>query len=200
MKKLSKYMLIILTSGFFLLSLYIIVFGTIARKNNDLLSFFGYSYANVPTNSMSGNNSDSFDAGSFIITKKKSFESVELNDVVVFSKDNILIVHRVIEITNEGLVTKGDNNGSKDQGYVTKDNFKAVVVNNFMLFNLGSNINSYQLPIIGLMVIGLLIFLIFQIFNIVKTIFDERSKSIKENREKALKDEIYLEIGDYYEK
>ena len=202
MKKFSNITIMLLTISFFVLSFYIIVFGTIARKNNDLLNFFGYSYARVSTetNSMSGDNIDSFESGSFIITKKVKYQNIKEGDIVVFSRGQILVVHRVIEITEEGFITKGDNNPSTDAGFVTLDNYKGKVTKSFMLFSFGESIDSYQLLILALMILALTIFLIKQIINLIKMIFNERAEKIKTTNEEKLRQEILLEIGENYEK
>jgi len=40
---------------------------------------------------------------------------INVGDIVSFEQDNNLIIHRVVEITSEGLITKGDNNRNPDQ-------------------------------------------------------------------------------------
>lgn len=195
LKKLMKVSMMTLTITFFAFALYIMVFGTIARKNNELLSIFGYSYSAVPTNSMAGENPDSFEAGSFIITKSKKYEDVKLNDVIVFKQDNILVVHRVVLINEDGsFVTKGDNNQSVDQGFVTKDNYQGVVTNSFMFLKLGSKIASYQLIILLFLIVSLIIFAISQLFTIFKLYKEEKLKQFEDNEKERIRQELLQEL------
>jgi len=41
-------------------------------------------------------------------------ESIELGDIIVYKHNNELIGHRVIKITSEGYIVKGDNNPAPD--------------------------------------------------------------------------------------
>lgn len=183
--KILKYTSITITSLIFILSLYIMIFGAIARRNNDLLTIFGYSYSAVPTSSMEGDNPDSFDAGSFIITKNVSFSNIKVGDIVVYSDQGILIVHRVVEINEDGsLITKGDNNNSIDSVLVTKDNYKAKMVKSFSFFGLGKKIGTYQTQVLLLLIVVLIGFIIYQIFHLFKMMYDERLRKLREELEK----------------
>ena len=195
-KKVSKYLVKSLTIAFFLLAFYILIFGSIARKNNQLLSIFGYSYSSVPTNSMSGDNSDSFDAGSFIISKKVKFENIKVGDIIIFQDKNILVVHRVVDINDDGsLVTKGDNNDSIDANFVTKNNYQAKVIKSFMIGSLGKNLSGYQLQILFILIIVLIIFLIYQFFVLIKEINENKLRKIKQEQQLKLEEEIKNEIN-----
>ena len=46
---------------------------------------------------------------------------VSLYDVILFKKDNTLIIHRVVEVTATYFVTQGDSNTQKDDFVVTSD-------------------------------------------------------------------------------
>ena len=202
-KKVSKYLVKSLTIAFFLLAFYILIFGSIARKNNQLLSIFGYSYSSVPTNSMSGDNSDSFDAGSFIISKKVKFENIKVGDIIIFQDKNILVVHRVVDINDDGsLVTKGDNNDSIDANFVTKNNYQAKVIKSFMIGSLGKNLSGYQLQILFILIIVLIIFLIYQFFILIKEINENKLRKIKQEQQLKLEEEIKNEINKewFYDK
>lgn len=165
----------------FLLAIYIMVFGTIARKQNRLLTFFGYSFSVVPTDSMEGGEPDSIKAGSFIITKNTPFDKIVEEDIIVFQDEGILKVHRVIKITNDGLVTKGDNpNVSEDPRPTTIDNYQARVVRSFGFLGLGAHIPGFQLIILFLLMIFLFILLIAQVIKIIKVRHEEKVEKIKE--------------------
>lgn len=63
-----------------------------------------------------------------LVTTHIQYDEVEIGDVVVYTRvdDNNKIIHRVIEITDEGLITKGDANQSDDGISVTEDNLYAL--------------------------------------------------------------------------
>lgn len=59
-----------------------------------------------------------------VINARTPYEAIEVGDVVVYNRrsDNLRIIHRVIEITDGALVTKGDANQVADGPSVTPDN------------------------------------------------------------------------------
>ena len=195
--KVFKYIAIAFTSLIFVFSLYIMVFGAIAAKNNELLTFFGYSYSAVPTDSMEGTFDDSFGQGSIIITKKVKYESIKVNDIIVYRSDaKILIVHRVVNIKEDGsLVLKGDNNSSVDFEYVDASKYLAKVIRSFNFFNLGTKIPTYQLQILLASIILLIIFIIYQVFILIKAFQDQKLERLREEHEEKLRQEIKNDLN-----
>lgn len=63
---------------------------------------------------------------------KNTKDNIKENDIIVFKKDDIKIVHRVIKITNingeNRYYTKGDANKVKDNWYVTDDEIVGKVL------------------------------------------------------------------------
>lgn len=191
MKKAFNIILGTFTALFFILALYIMVAGTKARKNNELLSIFGYSYSVVPTDSMKGTNEDSFDEGSFIISKKVKYEKINIEDVIVFQYEiygnEALVIHRVIDIDEEGVITtRGDNNPEHQIETVTKDMYQAKMVRHFKIFNLGNSVVAYQMPVIGLLLIMLTIYAIYQFVKLIIMVQKERFEKIKKEVEEDI--------------
>ena len=62
-----------------------------------------------------------------IVNTRAAYDDLELGDVVVYVRqsDGKRIIHRVVEITEEGIVTKGDANRSTDGLSVTAENLYA---------------------------------------------------------------------------
>ena len=59
----------------------------------------------------------------FVSTYSK-FENIETGDVISFRvSDDMLVTHRAIKITDEGITTKGDENNNPDPDPVTKENY-----------------------------------------------------------------------------
>lgn len=182
MKKIFNYSLTVVAILIFMLSLYIIIFGTIAKKNNTLLDFFGYSSPAVLTGSMAGDNPDSFEAGAFLITKKVNYEDLIVGDIIVYQGDDKLIVHRITKINNDGsLETKGDANKDVDKIPVTESTYQAKVINSFSFFGLGTKLPAYQLTILGFVVIGLLIYVFVQVIQLIIMINKKKLEDIKKN-------------------
>ena len=76
MGRVKKILSLVFVGLIIILTGYILIFGSIARKNNNLLTFFGYSYSIVPTNSMAGSYEDSIEPVSVIISKNTSFDNL----------------------------------------------------------------------------------------------------------------------------
>lgn len=47
-------------------------------------------------------------------------QDINLYDIILFKKDNKLIVHRIVEIKEDGYATKGDNNAERDDWTVAR--------------------------------------------------------------------------------
>lgn len=206
MKKTLKIITITTTILLFIIAFYIMIAGSIARKNNKLLNFFGYSYSFVPTDSMAGTEEDSFEANSIIITKKTPFANLSIGDVVVYQTKSandidILIVHRIIRQNEDGsFVTKGDNpNSTEDNIFVTKDNYQAKMIRSFKMISFGKSINTFQIQMLLFLIVILVFFTIYQIFNLVRNIKKDKLNKIKED-EKILLAELREEIKEELEK
>lgn len=60
--------------------------------------------------------SDGIRMGDIVIVKGTPINKIEIGDVVVYKfQGNEPIIHRVVEKSNDGLITKGDNNNNIDQ-------------------------------------------------------------------------------------
>ena len=88
---------------------------------------FYYGLLVIGSESMSG----VIEKGDAIFYKNVKSD-IKVGDVIVFKRDNIRIVHRVISIRNINhqvrIYTKGDNNPLMDQGYVTEDTIVGKVL------------------------------------------------------------------------
>ncbi|NMA05905.1 MAG: signal peptidase I [Acholeplasmataceae bacterium] len=108
---------------YYLLIVIILTFSIItiaAREVDKIPNLFGRGFLAVQTDSMSGPNKDSFDAGDLIYVKllsDKGREKLEVGDVVTYFDKTIkaLNTHRIVEINGTGdemtVVTQGDKEG-----------------------------------------------------------------------------------------
>ena len=96
----------------------------------------------------------------FIDTKDKD---IEKGDVISFKNGDVLVSHRVTEITEDGYKTKGDNNDDEDEGMVRKENVEGTVL--FSVPGMGYFLKTKALPA------GIVITLL---YLIMKVIYRER--------------------------
>jgi signal peptidase len=88
---------------------------------------FQYKILVIATESMTG----AINKGDAVIYQTYDEQILKVEDVIVFNKDNALIVHRIVEINNiNGEIryyTKGDANDSVDSGYITDTQIVGVI-------------------------------------------------------------------------
>jgi len=125
----------------------LIIISLHAHLNNRPPSLFGFSFAVVPTNSME----PTIKANGSIIFHSISYEELvfKINEsntnnlpIIVFRSNNKNVVHRVVEVTDTGIITKGDNNQTVDTDLVTSDNLIGIVIsihNNFTITGIFAN-------------------------------------------------------------
>lgn len=129
---------------------------------------------------LSGSMEPKIQTGSLcFINKNTSFDSIKENDVIAFKlSGDVLVTHRVVEKTNDGLVTKGDANEVNDASLVNKTNF------------VGKNI--FHIPLLGYFVsaiqstTGKVIFLSFValLFVLAFVVEEPKNKKVKEEETK----------------
>lgn len=86
----------------------------------------------------SGSMRDELKEGDFIFYKEAA--NYQVDDIIVFSYSGIIIVHRIIEVTDEGFITKGDNNVNNDfqrYGYIKDSQIIGKVHKKRSLLGLG---------------------------------------------------------------
>ena len=78
-----------------------------------------------PLTVMSGSMEPSIKTGSvaLIETNLTDFNEIEKGDIITFDIGGSLVTHRAVDITEGGIVTKGDANNAKDPWTVTDANY-----------------------------------------------------------------------------
>lgn len=84
-------------------------------------------------------------------------ESYEIGDVVVYQSGNMLVVHRIIAIDGENVVTKGDANNT-DDGELALTRIKGKVVGSVK--NAGAAVRVAKSPVVSVGLLGGAIFLL----------------------------------------
>lgn len=96
-------------------------------------SFFGYSIFEVTTGSMAG----SIEIGDFILIKNT--KNVKLNDIITFQEDEHFVTHRVVQLYEDKIITKGDSNNINDLP-ITRESVIGKVVKVYPRFGIIRNI------------------------------------------------------------
>ena len=80
-------------------------------KGNTYTTMLGYSAFEVSTGSMSG----TMEIGDAILVKLiDQNETVNKDEIVVYSQGTALVTHRIVEVNGNQIVTKGDANNTND--------------------------------------------------------------------------------------
>lgn len=105
------------------------------KKNNHKITVFNsFGIAVVSSESME----PKLSKNDIIVIQKK--EKYEVNDIVIYKKEKNLIVHRIIEINKNEIITKGDANKKEDKP-INSDNIYGKVI--------------FNIPFIGILIIFL---------------------------------------------
>ena len=104
-----------------------------------------------------------------------------LDDVVVFQDSGMTVTHRIIEFTEEGVITCGDANNTPDSP-LSPDRIKGKVA--FSIPLVGYLVNVIKTPLGTLLILALAVFLMERSFHAEKEKDDEKLKLIKEEIEK----------------
>lgn len=116
MKKIGKVFEYLLDIGITITIIIVILllYGTFQTEvqKKDYSNIFGYTVFQVSTGSMSG----TIEVEDIIIVKiLDNEEELKENDIIVFKQDKNIITHRLIEIKENELITKGDANNAQDK-------------------------------------------------------------------------------------
>lgn len=197
-KKVKKILTIVLSSitGVIMcLVLYMVICNAVAVSKGTPVRYFGYSYSYVPTNSME----PTIKQGDTIIFKKTSYNSLEVGDIIVYkSNTGRYIIHRIVEITEDGLILKGDNNPTIDSEIVKENMVMGEFTRRFNFLNLGK-LSSNKDIIYGILVVFFLGLLVLETVNILlskhkKKLENKSTEQLREEVLKEMKEELLREI------
>jgi len=173
MKKINllvRYLTIMVLGIFLGVNLY--AFNATKFVGNQLPMPFGIGMATV----LSGSMEPKLSVGDLIVVKE--VEDYKENDIVVYQDGNMLVVHRIVEINEEMMITKGDANNTNDFP-VSVDAIKGIVV--FSIPFVGTIINLIKTPIGTICIIALaILFVELPRVNENKKNEEERQKIIDE--------------------
>lgn len=158
-----------------------IVVGFKSKENPEDAFLFGYKPVYILTGSME----PTLREHGVCIVQKTTYDEVEVGDIIMYTIEEKTITHRVVEKTEEGIRTKGDNNNVEDAYLLHDENIKAKVV---CIFNFTANIvNELQKGPSGyIKVIGypLLIIIVFiSTFKITNKILNKKEDEKFDNEQ-----------------
>jgi signal peptidase I len=186
MKKITRLTITALTGFFFVASLLLLIMGTMAVQQDRYVKIFNHSYSVVGSGSME----PTIMTGEFIIIRYDSYDSVlqkvlEGETPIIAFRGDRNIVHRAIGIDDETgkIITKGDNNPSRDDLLIDESNYIGIVVSHFMLLDVGSLTLNYRNIVFLLLIIVLLFILLKEFYNIVKLINEKKRIEMLEKHE-----------------
>lgn len=183
--------------------LFLFSVSTLARKSNDQVpNLFGLGYLAVESDSMVGDNKDSFDKGDLIFVRvlsKKDKDNLDIttlynagdpnkSKIVTFYDRQIdaLNTHRVVGVEANRLITQGDNVDEVDSIRITANDI--VGIYNGKIPNVGSAI-SFMLTPVGFGIIVVLPFVLLLLYHgimIAKNVFIVREDKLREELKREL--------------
>ncbi len=199
----------VLFYGLIVLLLLFSIANLTVKSDKDIANVFGRGFLPVLSDSMEGDNSDSFNKGDLLFVrtiKESQVDNLEIGDVVTFYDLSIaaLNTHRVVEVTDSYIVTQGDkanainpyviagDNTGKDYQIVTYDNVKAVHTGTWS--GVGSAVNYLQTPVgfALFIILPVVILLAYQGFVLTKALLAVNKEKLEakyaEDKEQSLKD------------
>lgn len=91
---------------FLIIILFYILYSRYIQKDK-VTKIFGYGFLVVLTGSME----PEINAGELVIIKEVEYE---VNDIITYETDDLLVTHRIIEKDGNEYICKGDSNNEKD--------------------------------------------------------------------------------------
>ena len=147
---------------------------------NKLPMPFGYGAAVV----LSGSMEPELSKGDLIVVKET--EDFSLNDIVVFESGNSLVVHRVVGMGGEEIVTKGDANNVADDPIKSSDVLGRVL---FHIPFVGNVVNFIKTPVGTILLVAAAILLV-EIPHMKEVRKDDEEMQAIIDEIKRLKDEV----------
>lgn len=126
---------------------------------------------------LSGSMEPELSTGDLLIIAER--ESYNVGDVVVYQDGRTAVTHRIVSISEEEIITRGDANNTEDDP-ITLEQIKGEVL--FAIPLVGYLVNIIKTPIGTLTILGLAVFLL------------ERSFRAEKEKDKQKLDDIKAEI------
>ena len=165
MKQIIRFLLdivIVLLSVFIIFNLV----GTINNKQG-YPEYFGYTYFEI----VSGSMEDTIHIKDYVIVKVDK-NDLEIDDIISFKYDGVIVTHRIIDINNDEILTKGDNNNIEDHPITYEDVIGKVI---YIDKKIGRLLDKVSNPKIFLIILGVVL--------VLEVIFGKEVKKREEKKE-----------------
>lgn len=137
---------------FLLIIMNLLLIGSKLTGKDSYPKAFGWSTAVV----LSGSMADAINVDDYIIIHEQ--KQYDIEDIISFEQEGMLITHRIVGKTQDGFVTKGDANDTEDNHPVKEEEIVGKVV--MVIPGVGKVFYALQTPL------GMLILLITGVFMI----------------------------------
>lgn len=136
-------------------------------------TFLGFSSAVV----VSGSMEPKININDVVLAHKRS--DYKVNDVIIFHdvKTDDYITHRIMEVTDEGYRTKGDNNNSYDEDLVKKENVVGAV---YCVLPQFGKFSSFIATPWGALCLIILVLAIIFVPDLILSLFEKKDKNTSE--------------------
>ena len=94
-----------------------------------LLSFVPVFWNWHPLVVISGSMEKTLNVGGLLYYQPIEIEDYKKGDILVYKVPNHIISHRIVEIKDDGFITKGDANNTSDNKIITKDQILGIGTN-----------------------------------------------------------------------
>ena len=111
---------------------------------------FGYGMSVV----LSGSMESRLSVDDLVIIK--ATDNYKVNDIVLYQDGDSLVIHRIIEIDGDTVITKGDANNVADEP-INKSQIKGVLV--YDIAGLGAVVNILKQPVFVILILAAALFL-----------------------------------------
>lgn|SRR5574344_835475 len=86
-----------------------------------LLIFIPTIWGQKPLVVISGSMEPTLNVGGILYYEKTEFKNFQVDDIIVYQLDDHIISHRVYDITENGIITKGDANNTYDNLLISEN-------------------------------------------------------------------------------
>jgi len=128
----------------------------------------------------SGSMEPTIPVGSIVLIKPANPETLKIGDIICFKLSQpTSITHRIINITNEGFITKGDANEDPDMWTVKKENVIGKVISTIPYIGYIGHFVRTPIGFILLIIIPATLLIITEIRKIIKELKKSKNSDIQ---------------------
>lgn len=134
---------------------------------------------------LSGSMEPAVSVGDLLIISE--WNNYQVGDIVVYQSGRIAVTHRIVSISGDEVITRGDANNAEDEP-ISLERIKGKVV--MIIPCVGYLVNIIKTPLVTLAIIALAVFLMERSFRVEKEKDDQQLKDIKAEIEKMKREQF----------